>query len=73
MNQNRPIRCPNCGSQARMEWMSTSTLLAYTRSFDESGKETTVDPNTSTTHWTCSDCGENYVSYSQAGKIYQVR
>ena len=75
MDELRPIRCPNCGSQARSELFSTQTLLAYDPGHhDDRGVfHPNPNPNTTTTHWKCRQCGEEYISYTQGGKTYQVR
>lgn len=75
MRENQPIRCPNCQSQARTELFSTSTLLNWEKGYyDEEGNyHMNPNPNTTTTHWNCSQCGEKYASYTQNGKTYQVR
>jgi len=72
---NGPIKCPKCGSQARTQGYSTTTALAVPPGYyDEKGEfHQEPDPNTTTTHWKCTGCGEEYVSYRQHGKEYQLR
>ena len=53
--------CPVCNVTTKRESLGgTSTLLGFSRVYDENGIETTVDPNTKTLYYRCS-CQHRYL------------
>ncbi len=58
------IKCPKCGSQARVPLGQSTTLMGYTPFYyDEEGDmHTNPDPNTTWENWRCTDCGEEYTT-----------
>ncbi len=56
------IKCPKCGSQARIPRGSSTTCLGYISGYyDEDGEyHENEDPNITTLYWLCTNCDHNY-------------
>lgn len=63
------IQCPKCGSQARIQGISTVTAAYYAPVYDENGINVNPDRNVTTTQWTCTKCGTNYTTKTVLGEI----
>lgn len=70
---NSVIKCPHCGSQARVDQGGTVTLAFCPTIYDDNGNIISSDGNISTHSWRCSSCGTEYETKTQYGKICEVR
>lgn len=56
-------KCPKCGSMAKTFLYSTITAIYRPAVYDEEGNPVNfTNPNTTTNHYTCANCGESYES-----------
>lgn len=63
INTNGVPRCPHCKKPTRRTGGSGETTLAYYAPiYDENGKNTNPNRNTSTNNWQCLDCGKAYIT-----------
>lgn len=54
-------QCPYCEKPTRRtQGMSTRTCAYYTPIYDEQGKNTNPDRNTTMTEWKCLECDKGY-------------
>lgn len=65
------IKCPKCGSQARIQGISMRTAAYYVPVYDENGVNVNPDRNITTTSWTCAKCGENYTTKTILGELIE--
>lgn len=63
---NKLIVCPKCGESYYAENYSVTTAMAWTPIY-KNGVLINEDPNTTTTHCTCCNCGN---SFSYTNKEY---
>jgi hypothetical protein len=55
-------QCPYCEKPThRSEGMRMTTAMYYPPVYDENGVNTNPDRNTTTTHWKCLECNQDYV------------
>ena len=61
--ENNIVKCPHCGESYYQELYSTSTCLAWIPIY-KNGKIVNKDPNTTSTHCHCLECGKDF-SYTR--------
>ncbi len=66
-------QCPHCKKPTkRAEGHMTSTLLSYTKLFDDNGNDISFDPNSTFAEYKCLDCGKDYrVKYKNGESEYE--
>lgn len=64
-------QCPNCKKPTQRIGGSSKRTLAYYRpSYDENGKNTNPDRNTTTTTWGCIECGKEFKTARTGSSYY---
>lgn len=62
-------QCPFCDTPTRRDYLgSSSTLMGYTKTFNEEGKDITVNPNIIKSSYRCRECTNVYTIKSRSGE-----